>query len=212
MRTLGFMLVVVAFGMLAVPVSAGGDDCQCKAIKASGQGWCDACGGGVMFGVPIKSAKLYKSLEGAKVKDQSKVTCSGCKTALKDNGSCSHCRVAFNDGKVYHAVVSHTLSKGAKADAKGIKCPACVKTLKEGKDNFCAACDGGFVGGLAFHGKKLFDQAKEAMGVLKVAAKSASGCEACAVAMVTDGKCDKCKVQFKAGKKVEGGKIAKSKY
>ncbi len=207
MRKLGFLLVVIALGVLVVPVSAGGDDCLCKTIKASGHGWCDACSGGAMFGVPIKSAKLYKSLEGAEVKDQSKVTCPGCKTALTKNGSCSHCRVAFNDGKVYHAVVSYTLSKGAKVDAQGLKCGGCAKALK--KDNFCSACDGGFVGGLAFHGKKLFDQAKEAMGVLKVAAKSASKCEVCAVAMVTDGQCDKCKVQFKGGKKVESGKIAK---
>jgi len=35
-----------------------------------------------------------------------------------------------------------------------------------------------------------------------MAAKTAEKCEACAVAMVTDGNCAACKVSFKDGKKV----------
>ncbi len=71
------------------------------------------------------------------------------------------------------------------------------------KSGFCSACDGGFVGGLAFHGKELYQQAKEAWSTLTAATKASTHCEKCAVAMVTDGACDKCEVRYKDGKKAE---------
>lgn len=203
MKKLAYLLTVVAVCGLAAPATAGGEACYCKTIKASGNGWCDGCNGGAVYGIAIKSAKLFKALQGKEIKDPGKISCAGCKAAVGKNGSCDHCSVAFNDGKAYHASLAQILSRGNKVDAGDVKCSGCAKTLKSGKDGFCKSCDGGFVGGLAFHGKKLFGQAKDAMQTLRAAARTAKHCEQCAVAMVSDGQCNKCKVDFKDGKKVK---------
>ncbi len=177
--------------------------CVCKAVKTAGTGWCDHCAGGAMYGVKMKSAKLFKALAGKKIEDPAKIKCTGCKAASKKNGACKGCHVAFNDGKMYKAPVSQVLSKGVAVDAKKVKCEGCTKALASKKSGYCSACDGGFVGGLAFHGKELYQQAKEAWSTLTAATKASTHCEKCAVAMVTDGVCDKCEVRYKDGKKAE---------
>ncbi len=202
MKMMALMLSVVC--IMAVPVLAGGK-CGCKKIHKTGNGWCEPCGGGEAFGVAIKSEKLHKALQGKKIKDKSKIKCGGCKKAEAAAGDCGGCHVAFNDGKVYHSPVAHVLSKGMKVSPKAVKCGGCKESLESGKPKFCSACDGGFVGGLAYKTKALYMQAKQAMKTLKRAAKVSKKCEGCAVALVSDGKCEHCSAKGSGGKPEKKG-------
>jgi len=202
MKTAALVLACVC--ILAMPAMAG-EKCGCKKIHKAGSGWCEPCGGGEAFGVAIKSKKLYKALQGKKIKEKSKIKCGGCKKAEAKGGKCDGCHVAFNEGKVYHSPVAHILSKGVKVDAKAVKCRDCKESLESGKPKFCSACDGGFVGGLAYKTRVLYKQAKKAMKTLKRATKVSAKCEGCAVAMVSDGKCEHCNAKFTGGKPEKKG-------
>lgn len=197
MRKTAFVLTGLAVCVLAAPALAAGD-CTCKTIKKTGAGWCDDCKSGAMFGVKIKSAKLYKALQGKKIDDIESIKCPACKTAAGKDGSCDHCRVSFHDGAAYHSPVAHTLAQGHGVKVDEMKCAGCKSAATKG-GGFCKGCDAGIVGTLAFHGAKLFKQAKQAMKTLETAAKAAQKCESCAVGMVSDGKCEACKVEFKNG-------------
>ncbi|MCZ6684130.1 MAG: hypothetical protein O7B26_13200 [Planctomycetota bacterium] len=198
MTTLRATLTALALFAFVTP-AIGGEECTCKDIKKTGAGWCSECKGGAMYGVKLTSAKLYEALQGKKVKDVEKMKCAGCKTAATKGGTCKHCKVAFHDGKSFHSPVSATLAKGKKVEPDKIKCKGCKSASTKG-GGFCTGCDAGIVKGLSFKGKDDFKAAKNAMTTLTKAAKTVSDCEACAVAMVTDGKCAACKVQFKDGK------------
>ena len=63
----------------------------------------------------------------------------------------------------------------------------------------CKKCKAGFVAGRMFTEEKAYSLALAAWKTLKKAASAAMQCEQCAVALVTDGTCARCKVNFKNG-------------
>lgn len=200
MRRIATLLAGLALVGFVAPALAA-EDCSCKEIKTNGSGWCKECKSGAMYGVKLKSEKLYSALQGNTVKDASKIKCAGCKAAAKDGGTCEGCHVAFHDGKAYHSPVSQILAQGHLVKIDDMKCAGCKSAAKAG-GGYCKECKAGIVGKLAFHGEKLFKQAKKSLKTLKTAAKASEKCETCAVAMVSDGKCEACKAQFKNGEKI----------
>ncbi len=190
---------VACLGILAMSSAALAEDCSCGDIKKSGSGWCGACKSGAAFGVKVKSAKLYKALQGKQVKDVAGMKCSACKTAAQDGGTCDQCQVSFPEGSAYRSPVAHTLAQGHTVDASKMKCTGCKSAAEKGA-GYCKGCKAGFVGKLTFHGAELFAKAQSAMKTLKTAAKAAGKCEGCAVGMVSDGECAACKLEFKDGK------------
>lgn len=198
------MAAVVALAFAAPTIA--GEKCICKAIYKDGSGWCSPCKEGAVHGVAIKSGKLYQALCGVEVKDKSKMKCGGCKIAHEKNGKCDYCNVTFHDGKYYRSPIAVVLASGKAVDAKAVKCGGCKKAAHSKKGGFCSPCGAGHVGGMVFMGAKLFEKAVLAMNTLMDSAGVAGKCESCAVAMVTNGKCDQCKVEFKDGKKAKKGK------
>lgn len=194
-RTMLTLVASVALFGAAVPAMAGG--CSgCAKVAKSDDGFC--CGKGKAFGVKVSSKKLYAALAGHKI-DAKDIKCPGCKKAAKTNGSCEHCGVAAANGKFYHSKVSYVLAKGKPMSAKEAgHCSGCVSAHKS--NAFCAGCNAGFVAGRVFRGKDVHQAALAAFKTLTKAAEAATKCEACAVAMVTDGKCAHCNVAFKDGK------------
>ena len=202
MKTWRMFLSTVVVLAFAAP-SIAGEKCTCKVVCKDGSGWCSPCKEGAVYGVAIKSGKLYKALCGVEVKDKGKIKCGGCTIALKKNGKCEHCKVTFHDGKYYRSPIAVVLAHGKAVEVKTIKCGGCKKAADSKKGGFCSPCGTGIVGGMAFMGAKLFQEALMAMNTLVDAAGVAGKCESCATAMVTDGKCDACKVEFKDGKKAK---------
>ena len=172
----------------------------CAKVASSGEGFC--CDKGIAFGVPVSSKKLSEALAGVEV-DPGSIKCAGCKSAASSNGQCDHCKVGIVDGKAYRSMVAYHLAKGKllPKDAK-IKCPDCAKA--KGSDGFCKECKAGFAAGRLYKTEPDYKAALAAHETLVKAADVAGKCEACAVAMVTDGECASCKAKFKDGKKVAG--------
>lgn len=191
------MLGVAVLLVAAVPVAQAG--CPgCDKVTKGDDGFC--CGKGKAFGVELTSESLYKALEGHKA-DAKEIHCPGCKEAFKTNGKCSHCNVAAAGGKMYRSWVSHTLAQGKPVSAKmAAFCGGCKTARKE--NGRCDHCSVGFAAGRAFKDTGLYKHALLAIETLKKASQAAAKCEACAVAMVTNDKCEKCNVQFKDGKLV----------
>ena len=188
--------VLIVMGACA-PVMAG--DCVgCSKVAKHGRGFCNACEKGKAFGVDLTSKGLYDALAGSAI-NKDKLKCPGCKEAAKTNGTCAHCKVTAANGKFYHSPVASVLARGTRVSAeKAASCSGCKTAHSE--DGFCTGCSAGFVGGRMFKGEENYKAAIAAYNTLTKAASAVKKCEACAIAMVTDGTCEKCKVSFKAGK------------
>ena len=195
-RTMLTLVASVALFGAAVPAMAGGCSGCAKVAKGS-DGFC--CGKGKAFGVKLNSKKLYAALAGHKF-DKESIKCPGCKTAAKTNGRCEHCSVGAADGKFFHSKVSYVLAKGKPMSAEKAKhCYGCATAHKD--NGYCGGCSAGFVAGRMFEGQENHKAALAAYKTLVKASKASEKCEACAVALVTDGKCAHCNVAFKDGKK-----------
>lgn len=197
------VLIGLALGLatvaLSVPAQAG--DCKgCTKVAKKGEGFC--CGKGKIFGVELTSQKLYDALAGSKV-DASKTKCAGCKEAIKTNGECKRCNLRVADGKAYASQIAYALAKGKPVSTeKAAGCKDCSIALKA--NGRCTGCNVGFVAGRHFKDSSAYGTALAAYKRLVAAVKTAAHCETCAVAMIQDGQCDKCKVQYKDGKASKG--------
>lgn len=191
--------VILLSGLYVQSVEAG---CKgCDKIAKGKDGFC--CGKGKAFGVEIKSKKLHAALAGHKItkEDAAKSTCKGCKKAIAEHGRCEHCNVIA--GQWYRSPVSYALAKGTPVTKELIA--ACPDRCEHCKSAFngntkCDKCNVGFVAGRMFSDDKEYKAALAAFEILTKAAKAATKCVECAVALVTDGKCDGCNVSFKDGK------------
>ncbi len=179
-----------------------GDCAGCAVIKKDGQGYCDHCGSGKIYGLKVASRKLYDALAGeeGKIDDLKKSPCSGCKTAAAKSGDCAHCKVFVANDRIYHSGTARALARGERVDAHGLECKRCAYAA--GKSGSCKACDKHFAADRSYKTASFHEAALKAYETVKQAVRDASHCENCAVARVADGTCKDCKVAFKNGKPV----------
>jgi len=199
LRKAGMLACVLGFAGFAVPALAAG--CPgCDKVVKTGEGFC--CGKGETLGVKLTSQKLFDSLEGKKV-DKTEIKCDGCKKAAAKGGSCDSCKKYFHDGKAYTSKIAVALAKGKPVSAeKAAQCAGCKTAHKQSTE--CTGCGVGFVASRKYKGED-YKVALAAHKVLAKAVTTSKKCEACAVAMVTDGKCTQCNVSFKNGETVKKG-------
>ena len=200
LRKVCLVLGALAVAGLVSPAMAG--DCPvCKKVADEGEGFCSDCGKGLAYGVKMASKTLYDALVGVNIK-QDKMTCPGCQAAAKKNGWCDHCNVGLAGGKAYKAPVAYYLAKGKPTTAeKAAHCGDCKVAFA--KNSFCTGCNAGYVAGRVFKDRPNYDTALNAHKTLRKAAETATKCEQCAVAMVTDGTCEHCNVSFKNGEPIK---------
>jgi hypothetical protein len=210
----------IMIAMLVFGATTYAGDCSCTTAKTV-DGWCQDCKVGYFAGVKIQSKKLYDALEGQPVADTASIKCPACKAAIQTDGRCDHCQAGFAHKTKYSSKVAYRLARGKAMGAGGLtcsgdaakctgretkcgggatKCSGCAGQLAD--RGWCEGCKIGLVGNRVFKDKATYDEAVQARETLKTAAKTAEKCEACAVAMVTDGGCTTCKVSFKDGKKM----------
>lgn len=209
-------LRTLSIGLVTVVVAAAAyADCTCK-TSAKKDGWCTDCKVGFVDGVKIKSRKLYDALQGELV-SADKTSCSGCKAAaakaatskltsakLASDKGATCCGKTFVGKKSYRSPVAAILASGHPVDMAKIadsKCEGCKAAAKN--NGFCKDCGVGIVAGRLYKGKENFAKAQQAYATLVKASKAVDVCEGCAVAMVTDSKCESCKVSFKDGKMIK---------
>lgn len=194
------LLAATAFVGAAAADHHGNHEHACCAKAKANDAWCGNCKIGFFADESMQSEKLHKALQGKKV-DVAMVKCDGCKKAIATNGKCEECDMYVVKGVVYKSPVSYKLMSGEAKNPEecAAKCKGCGEACKNG--GWCEGCEAGFVAGRMYKGKDDYKAAKEAHMTLANAIKAAKKCEACAVAMVTDGTCGQCKVSFEDGKK-----------
>ena len=178
-------------------------ECKCDVYKLKG-GWCSTCETGYLAGVRINSEFLFEVLDahGHNI-DPSAIRCAICKEARKSNSFCDACRRGWIDNKVYMSRLTYHLTKGEARALSDIKCAICKEGAARG--GWCEKCRVGMVGNVAIKDKTDFDHAVEAYRRLLVAVRLSSRCEMCAVALMSDGRCTKCKKTYKNGEVVSDG-------
>jgi len=199
--------LVLAYASTAPATAGGCGGCKgCSKAAQSGHGPC--CGKGKAFGVALASQKLYDALAGQDVSasDVENCSCPNCKTAASCQGCCDQCM--FAGGKKYASQVAYRLAKGKPMPAELVA--ACPKRCDEcktahAKNGKCKKCGVGFVADRMFENDSDYQAALAALQLIEKAAKTAKHCEQCAVAMVTDGRCDKCNVSYKNGRMASAG-------
>lgn len=198
------MMTAMCLAALAAWTNAAyaGNCKSCELIKKAGQGFCDHCKSGKIYGLKVASRKLYDALAGeeGKIEELKKSHCPGCKSAAAKGGSCEHCGVFVVNHRVFHSETAAALARGVKVDAAGLKCKGCIDAAKN--HGTCEHCKTQFVADRVFHSKSFAEAAVKAYETVKQAVKDASHCEGCALARIHDGKCKDCKVSFKHGKPV----------
>ncbi len=116
------------------------------------------------------------------------------------------CKMA--DSRIYSSPVAYALAKGIPTSKEMVahcpkRCDGCKVAFKDSK--CCDTCKVGFVGDRMFENEEDHRVALAAYQTLEKANFVAEGiCEDCAVAMVNDGRCDKCNVSFKDGRFADG--------
>ena len=190
--------------MASAPALAGDYGCKgCAKIKTAGEGFCDGCNSGKIFGLKLTSHKLFDSLAGSSesLEKMKNSKCSGCQEAAKTSGACDHCNVFVASGKVYKNRFAHALARGTRVDHSAkTECTGCAKAVKT--SGFCSGCDVGVVADRTFKTRGFYDAAVKAYETVKAAIKDSTHCEACSTARISDGKCEDCKVAFKDGKPI----------
>ncbi len=205
-RMVAFTSFLFVLALVASPVMAGGE--CCKAAVKDGQGWCEKCKHGEVFGFHLATKKVYDALAGVPISESGMEKSACCAKAIKESGSCSGCKVSFANGRMYRSDMAHDIVLGtpindAKVAAVLAKCEGCTKASESTEGAWCDACGGGVVCGRWYTTKESFTAAQKAAKVVSRAIAAAKKCEGCGTAMVTDGTCAACKVSFKDGEMIK---------
>ena len=197
-------LVEGPLNSIVEPVRAAVSGCKgCAKVVETGEGFC--CGKGRSFGVPMTSKKLYAALVGHRIDatPDAKYPCKACLKLLKTHGRCDHRALVI--GKRYQSPVSYRLAKGSPTPDDFLvvspsQCEGCRSAYH--KNGRCDSCHVGFVAGRVYDQEADYVAALAAYKTLAEAVELTSQCESCAVAKVTDGRCEGCNVGFKDGQMI----------
>jgi hypothetical protein len=189
--------IVSGIALMAV----AGDECTCPAAKPT-NGWCRKCRVGYVAGIRIESELLYEELDAhGHTIDPEKITCPTCRAALETDGFCDKCAMGFVRKEAYMSRISYHLARGMPIDPATLSCAACSKNAAS--YGWCDKCKRGIVGPVAMQDREHFDQAAEAYEIVRAALRMMERCQTCAVAMVLDGYCPDCKIQYQKGKPLQ---------
>jgi len=136
-----------------------------------------------------------------------------CEEARQENGWCEACGTGYlasipiPSRFVYEALDAH----GHDIELTSIECVTCLDAIRT--DGFCDVCGRGYIEGQAYLSRLAFHVAKgdyEAVEpdfrVLRAALVESERCELCAAAMVVDGACATCRLEWRAGESLPFGR------
>ncbi len=158
-----------------------------------------------LAGVPIESELLFDVLDahGHDIAPEA-ITCTTCRAAIESDGFCDHCKIGWINKRAYMSRLTYHINKGEERPASAITCPVCRTNTARG--GWCKTCNVGMIGNVAIHDRADFEHASNAYRRLLDAVQLADRCEMCAVAMMSDGMCTRCKKTYKNGQVVQAEK------
>lgn len=178
--------------------------CHCATITQS-DGWCGKCKFGYLAGIKIESAALFDALDphGHDI-DPASLRCDQCRKAFDSHGYCEPCKIGFVRKQAFFSRLTYGLARGTLKNPGAVTCPTCVKNTT--LPGWCEACRVGLVGHRAYEDRKEFEEVVRVRNLLKSAIERGKKCLSCAIAMINDGPCVKCKVTFEGGREVATSK------
>ncbi|MGE0479225.1 MAG: hypothetical protein AB7Q17_02015 [Phycisphaerae bacterium] len=192
-------LLITTLAMLCTASGAWADCSACTA-NVRNDGWCDKCKVGYYDGVKLAFRPAYDVLQPIAA-DTLAAKCEGCKKAAASNGACDTCRIRFIDKQGYKSWVAVHFAGADRFDSEKSKCDECKRSKAAYRS--CRACGANVIGNRKFKDAKTFEAALPARMALQSA--SATKCEGCAVAVLTNGKCAKCKLEYQNGQPAAEG-------
>jgi len=190
-------IVTIAWLLAEAMTSPVFADCTCAENKLKG-GWCTECKVGHIASVRIESEALFEFLDahGHHI-NPATIRCKSCVAAIKSDGFCDRCGMGYVDELAYLSVLTYSVAKGKPLDPAKIECRKCAHHAK--RFGWCESCKVGMIGNVAIRDKHDYERAAKAMQKLLIANETAKRCETCAIAIVADATCPKCKITYKNG-------------
>jgi len=184
--------------LIAHPVSSDATKCVCETAKKS-HGWCAKCNVGYVAGLKIPSALLFEEIDphGHEI-DPKQVECAQCQAAIKSDGYCENCKIGFVSGKAYMTKFTYYLAKAKLVVPNELTCSTCGRNAEE--KGWCEDCSAGMIGPYRFTDRAQYESALRARRVVEIAIQRLPTCEVCAAAIVMDGYCSRCRIQYEAGR------------
>lgn len=178
--------------------------CHCATITQS-DGWCGKCQFGYLAGIKIESAALFDALDphGHDINPAS-LRCEQCRKAYETHGYCEPCKIGFVRKQAFFSRLTYGLARGTLKNPGSVGCATCVKHMTV--PGWCGDCGVGMVGHRAYEDRKEFEEVVRVRNLLNSAIERGKKCLSCAIAMINDGACVKCKVTFEGGREVATSK------
>lgn len=203
MRTMVGVLSILVVASFVGANGALADPCSCDDAKRH-NGWCVAHEVGYVAGVKITSEAVFEALDahGHQV-DRARLGCDRCRENYdRGNGYCEEHKIGFVDGVAYLSALNYFLARGELTDPAGIECPICKRNAAS--HGWCDRCNVGRVGDVVIVDRAEFEEIERALRILHAANETVARCETCAVAMILNGTCTRCKITYRDGERISG--------
>jgi len=171
--------------------------CTCAEARLT-DGWCGAHLVGYVAMVRIPSRLVYDALDAhGHDLDLGTFTCPACRKAIEMDGYCDEHRTGFVRRQAYFSRLTYEMARGARVDPARLDCAACRRYAAS--LGWCARDGRGMIGVVAIRDRAAYDRAAASVAVVRAAAGTVARCEGCAVAMVTDTECWRCRITYRDG-------------
>ena len=188
---------LIAFVLAGGTTIAADTGCVCETAGEQ-DAWCEQHQVGYLASIPIPSRRLFETMDAhGHDLDLDSFDCDVCRQGIRNDGFCTEHRVGFVQGKVYFSRLTHVVAQGERKSVADIECPVCRRNAED--VGWCDTHGIGMIGNVAVRDRRAFEDAVEAVRILRIAIEAAERCTRCADAIVTDTTCPVCRIRYTGG-------------
>jgi hypothetical protein len=149
----------------------------------------------------VESAELFEAIHphGHDVYID-RTRCASCRRAIATNGFCSECHAGYLKSQAYFSRLAYILAQGETVDASKLACATCRRATRS--TGWCDRCALGWWGNIRYRDREKYALTEQQSKILHAAIKLAQRCEFCAMALIADARCHKCKISYADGKAI----------
>jgi hypothetical protein len=174
--------------------------CTCAEERVR-NGWCAGCKRGWVASLEIRSRRLFDALDAhGHELDPAVMECATCRGLVRTGGFCESCRFGWVDGLAYMSRLTYHLARGRVRAPAEVACEEC--RVLAGGTGWCARCSTGWAGNVAFADPDDHRDAARELARLRRAIEVSIRCEMCALVLLVDGTCTRCRIRYSRGEVV----------
>lgn len=176
--------------------------CTCAEARLT-HGWCDVCSTGFVAAFPVHSRALYEAIHphGHAVSAE-RTDCPTCRAAIRGGGWCAACKAGYVGGEAYFSQLTYHLVQGRVVDSAALSCTRCRRCAE--RYGWCETCAAGWVGNVRFTDRAVYARSAALADVLFTALETTEQCPLCAMAMIADSRCPRCRITYRDGEILQG--------